>query len=93
MFTRVSIVVPVSQQRTRRVTSADVARLAGVSRATVSYVLNDTPRQTISAGTRTRVGTGLDIAGLRIGVARAFFTDTVHPEAEVVAAFDRSIGV
>jgi DNA-binding LacI/PurR family transcriptional regulator len=39
----------------RRVTSADVARLAGVSRATVSYVLNDTPRQTISAGTRTRV--------------------------------------
>jgi DNA-binding LacI/PurR family transcriptional regulator len=40
---------------TRRVTSADVARLAGVSRATVSYVLNDTPRQTISPGTRTRV--------------------------------------
>jgi DNA-binding LacI/PurR family transcriptional regulator len=40
---------------TRRVTSADVARLAGVSRATVSYVLNDTPRQTISADTRSRV--------------------------------------
>lgn len=40
---------------TRRVTSADVARLAGVSRATVSYVLNDTPHQTISAGTRGRV--------------------------------------
>jgi DNA-binding LacI/PurR family transcriptional regulator len=40
---------------TRRVTSADVARVAGVSRATVSYVLNDTPHQTISAGTRTRV--------------------------------------
>ena len=39
----------------RRVTSADVARLAGVSRATVSYVLNDTPRQTISADTRGRV--------------------------------------
>jgi DNA-binding LacI/PurR family transcriptional regulator len=38
-----------------RVTSADVARAAGVSRATVSYVLNDTPHQTISAGTRTRV--------------------------------------
>jgi DNA-binding LacI/PurR family transcriptional regulator len=38
-----------------RVTSADVARLAGVSRATVSYVLNDTPRQSISADTRTRV--------------------------------------
>src|SRR3954462_3903971 len=39
----------------RRVTSADVARVAGVSRATVSYVLNDTPHQTISASTRTRV--------------------------------------
>ncbi|MEV4641838.1 LacI family DNA-binding transcriptional regulator [Actinoplanes sp. NPDC049548] len=39
----------------RRVTSADVARVAGVSRATVSYVLNNTPHQTISAGTRARV--------------------------------------
>jgi DNA-binding LacI/PurR family transcriptional regulator len=29
--------------------------MAGVSRATVSYVLNDTPRQTISADTRERV--------------------------------------
>jgi DNA-binding LacI/PurR family transcriptional regulator len=37
------------------VTSADVARRAGVSRATVSYVLNDTPHQTISAATRGRV--------------------------------------
>ena len=44
-----------TDRSTRRVTSADVARLAGVSRATVSYVLNDTPRQTISADTRTRV--------------------------------------
>jgi DNA-binding LacI/PurR family transcriptional regulator len=38
-----------------RVTSADVARRAGVSRATVSYVLNDTPGQSISADTRRRV--------------------------------------
>ncbi len=44
-----------AESATKRVTSADVARLAGVSRATVSYVLNDTPRQTISAGTRDRV--------------------------------------
>jgi DNA-binding LacI/PurR family transcriptional regulator len=44
-----------TESTTRRVTSADVARLAGVSRATVSYVLNDTPGQTISAGTRARV--------------------------------------
>jgi DNA-binding LacI/PurR family transcriptional regulator len=49
----------------RRVTSADVARMAGVSRATVSYVLNETPHQTISAGTRDRV---LDAAA-RLGYA------------------------
>ncbi len=39
----------------RRVTVADVARVAGVSTATVSYVLNSTPNQKISAGTRQRV--------------------------------------
>ena len=38
-----------------RVTSADVARAAGVSRATVSYVLNGRPGQSISAATRARV--------------------------------------
>ncbi|WP_243738010.1 LacI family DNA-binding transcriptional regulator [Cellulomonas shaoxiangyii] len=36
-------------------TSRDVARRAGVSQSTVSYVLNDTPGQTISAATRARV--------------------------------------
>lgn len=38
-----------------RVTAADVARSLGVSRATVGFVLNDTPGQTISAATRSRV--------------------------------------
>lgn len=38
-----------------RVTSADVAREAGVSRATVSFVLNQTPGQTIPDATRARV--------------------------------------
>jgi LacI family transcriptional regulator len=36
-------------------TSADVARLAGVSRTTVSYVLNDTPNLSIKTETRERV--------------------------------------
>jgi DNA-binding LacI/PurR family transcriptional regulator len=38
-----------------RVTGQDVAERAGVSRATVSYVLNDAPGQPISAQTRARV--------------------------------------
>jgi DNA-binding LacI/PurR family transcriptional regulator len=37
------------------VTSADVARAAGVSRATVSFVLNDVPNQTIPEATRRKV--------------------------------------
>lgn len=47
----------------RRATSADVARLAGVSRATVSYVLNDAPGQTIPEATRQRVREAADELG------------------------------
>ena len=39
----------------RRVTARDVAQRAGVSQSTVSYVLNDTPNQTIPESTRARV--------------------------------------
>jgi len=39
----------------RRVTSEDVAQASGVSRATVSYVLNNDPRQSIPPETRERV--------------------------------------
>ena len=39
----------------RSITSADVARESGVSRTTVSYVLNDTAGVTISPATRVRV--------------------------------------
>lgn len=39
----------------RHVTSSDVARASGVSRATVSYVLNNDERQSIPAETRERV--------------------------------------
>ncbi|MGK9220012.1 MULTISPECIES: LacI family DNA-binding transcriptional regulator [unclassified Microbacterium] len=44
-----------TSRRAGRVTAADVARASGVSRATVSYVLNDTPGQTIPEPTRRRV--------------------------------------
>ncbi len=37
------------------ITSADVARAAGVSRATVSYVLNDAPGRTLTPETRATV--------------------------------------
>lgn len=40
---------------TKRVTAADVARSLGISRATVGFVLNDTPGQKISEATRERV--------------------------------------
>src|SRR6187399_2916197 len=39
----------------KRVTAADIARSLGISRATVGFVLNETPGQTISAATRDRV--------------------------------------
>jgi DNA-binding LacI/PurR family transcriptional regulator len=39
----------------KRVTATDVAVAVGVSRSTVSFVLNDTPGQTISPGVRERV--------------------------------------
>jgi DNA-binding LacI/PurR family transcriptional regulator len=40
---------------TRRVTAADIAEAVGVSRATVGFVLNNTPGQKISDSTRARV--------------------------------------
>ncbi len=45
----------VPETRTRRATSADVAREVGLSRATVGYVLNDVPHQKIPETTRQRV--------------------------------------
>lgn len=45
------------------ITSADVARLAGVSRATVSFVLNDTPGHRVSESTRARVLDAADRLG------------------------------
>lgn len=44
-----------SGKQPTRPTASDVARLSGFSRTTVSYVLNDDPRHTIPASTRSRV--------------------------------------
>lgn len=43
------------QTAAKRVTAADVARSLGLSRATVGFVLNETPGQKISEATRERV--------------------------------------
>ncbi|ROO87869.1 LacI family transcriptional regulator [Actinocorallia herbida] len=47
--------MPRQSTPSKRVTIADVAREAGVSRSTVSFVLNKTPGQTIPETTRQRV--------------------------------------
>ena len=51
------------------VTSADVARDSGVSRTTVSYVLNDTPGVRVSDETRARVRAAADRLGYHPSVA------------------------
>ncbi|MEU9014850.1 LacI family DNA-binding transcriptional regulator [Streptomyces sp. NPDC048479] len=68
-------------------TSADVARLAGVSRATVSYVLNNTSAVRISEPTRRRVHEAAEELGyvphaaarsLRAGHTRTVLLPTAH---------------
>ncbi|MGW4983021.1 LacI family DNA-binding transcriptional regulator [Streptomyces mirabilis] len=55
-----------------RVTLNDVAAASGVSRATVSFVLNDDPNQTISPTTRERVRQAArDLGYVPHGIARA----------------------
>jgi DNA-binding LacI/PurR family transcriptional regulator len=46
---------PSQSMRTQRATIRDVAQRAGVSTATVSFVLNDNPNESISAAVRRRV--------------------------------------
>lgn len=56
----------------RRATLKDVAAASGVSRATVSFVLNDTPNQTISEATRAKVLRVVSELGYKPhGIARA----------------------
>ena len=56
----------------RRPTLADVASATGVSTATVSYVLNDKPGQSIPEHTRERVrAAAAELGYVRSGAARA----------------------
>src|SRR6478672_1771112 len=66
---------PSEEPGPRRVTSSDVARVSGVSRTTVSYVLNDTPGTSISAETRAHVlATAAQLGYLPSAAARTLRT-------------------
>ena len=54
---------------TRRITASDVARSLGLSRATVGFVLNNTPGQTIPQATRDRVLAEAERLGYRANLA------------------------
>lgn len=60
---------PTASNKSARPTKADVARLAKVSAATVSYVLNDVEGQTISAQTRAAVHAAAKELGYRPNLA------------------------
>lgn len=60
---------PTVQNKSARPTKADVARLANVSSATVSYVLNNVKGQTISAQTRAAVHAAARELGYRPNLA------------------------
>jgi DNA-binding LacI/PurR family transcriptional regulator len=60
---------PAAAAKSARPTKADVARLAKVSAATVSYVLNDVEGQTISAQTRAAVHAAAKELGYRPNLA------------------------
>ncbi len=80
-----------------RVTARDVAEVAGVSQATVSYVINDNPNQKISPATRERVLRAVQDLGyapsaaaraLRMGTSGAVLLILPHvPIGPVVGAF------
>lgn len=80
-----------SNPGSRRVTSTDVARASGVSRATVSYVLNDAPNQSISSATRDLVlETAARLGHVPYAPARALRSGNTRVVLAVVSGF--SIG-
>lgn len=89
-------------ERARRPTAADVARRSGVSTATVSYVLNRTPGQTIPEATRLRVLTACEeldyipsahAQALARGVSRVVLVDlSEFPHGILAADQARALG-
>jgi LacI family transcriptional regulator len=86
--------------RKRKPTQADVARLAGVSQALVSYVLNDNPMISIPAHTRQRILDAIDELGyVPDGAARSLRTRKTYTIAGIIPditnpfypAFERGI--
>lgn len=72
----------------RRVTSEDVARASGVSRATVSYVLNNTPNKSVSAATRALVlSTAARLGHVPNAPARALRSGRSHIALALVPGF------
>jgi DNA-binding LacI/PurR family transcriptional regulator len=73
-----------------RVTITDVAAASGVSRATVSFVLRNSPGQSISASTRARVRQAArDLGYVPHGIARALREGTSRVVVLTIdAAFD-----
>jgi DNA-binding LacI/PurR family transcriptional regulator len=78
----------------KRVTSHDVAKLAGVSRTTVSFVLNDVPHMQIPEETRRRVFEAAEHLGYRPdAAARSLATRQTHTLALVLyQSADRIVG-
>src|SRR5436190_13261346 len=77
--------------RPARVTSADVARLAGVSRATVSFVLNNTEPGRVSEATREKVRAAADELGY-VGHAPARSLRAGHSNLVIIPAAEAAIG-
>ena len=68
-----------------RPTQSDVARLAGVSQATVSHVLNDTPNMAIPQSTRQRILDAIDELGyVPDRTARSLRTRKTYTIASVI---------
>lgn len=78
-----------SEKRKNRVTIKDVAKAANVSIATVSYVLNNTPGQSISDDTRKKVVQFANLLGYECNVmARYLATGKSNTVSALVKGFE-----